>query len=550
MLLRKKIIALYFCLLAGSFIFSAKAQNNMGIIPAPVKAEKLQGTFTITPSTKIVLLSDGLENSADFFNLYLKKYYGFSLTLAKEIPKEPSIILNYEKMENPIQGAYVMQVGAKEINIGGDNAAGVFYAIQSLIQLLPKEKLLSLAIPQCNIEDAPCFAYRGLHLDCSRHFFDVDFIKQYIDLIAMSKMNTFHWHLTDDQGWRIEIKKYPLLTEVGGCRNGTIIGNYPGKGNDGKHYCGYYTQAQVKEIVKYAADRYITVIPEIEMPGHASAAIAAYPFLSCFPDEPTDTTKIPWSGPANKKEVQQTWGVFNDVFNPSDATFTFLENVLDEVMALFPSTYIHIGGDECPKENWKRSAFCQQLIKDKNLENEEGLQSYFIHRIEKYLNSKGRQIIGWDEILEGGLAPNATVMSWRGEAGGIAAAKMKHNVIMTPGEYCYFDHSQSRHDDSITIGGYLPLETVYKYNPVPATLAPGERKYILGAQANVWTEYMAYDSKVEYMLLPRLAALSEVLWSKPERKDWENFQHRLKDAYKRYDLWGLHFNTKGIQKGE
>lgn len=546
----KKIIVLFLFCMMGAGYFTAQAQNNLGIIPAPLKAEKLPGSFVITPATKIVLLSDGLENSAAFLNQYLEKYYGFTLVVVTEGINEPAITLNFDKMEYRLPGAYSMQVNKQGVYVGGDNAAGVFYAVQSLIQLLPVEKTTTLPITYCRIEDGPQFAYRGLHLDCSRHFFDVDFIKQYIDLIAISKMNTFHWHLTDDQGWRIEIKKYPKLTEVGGYRNGTIIGNYPGKGNDGKKYGGYYTQEQIKDIVQYAADRYITVIPEIEMPGHASAAIAAYPFLSCFPEEPTDTTKIPWSGPADKKEVQQTWGVFDDVFKPSDSTFTFLENVLDEVMALFPSTYIHIGGDECPKESWKRSAFCQQLIKEKNLKNEEGLQSYFIHRIEKYLNGKGRQIIGWDEILEGGLAPNATVMSWRGEEGGIAAAKMKHNVIMTPGGYCYFDHTQSKQDDSITIGGYLPVETVYKYNPIPNTLAPDERKYILGAQANMWTEYMAYNTKVEYMLLPRLAALSEVLWSAPEKKDWDNFQHRMKEEYKRYDFWKLHYNTKGIHKGE
>ncbi|MFZ1800965.1 MAG: beta-N-acetylhexosaminidase [Chitinophagaceae bacterium] len=531
--------------------FSVTAQNVLNIIPAPAKAEKIPGEFLINTNTKIILEGSGTENSAAFFNDYLQKYYGFQLSVSKQQTTNKNvIILNFDKIENTIPGAYNMHINNDAVYIGGDNEAGVFYGIQSLIQLLPATKSSSLKIPQCTIIDSPRFAYRGLHLDCSRHFFSVDFVKKYIDFIAMSKMNTFHWHLTDDQGWRIEIKKYPLLTQKGACRNGTIIGNYPGKGNDDKEYCGYYTQEQIKDIVKYAAARYVTIIPEIEMPGHASAAIAAYPQLSCFPDEPTNINKIPWGGKVNGKEVQQTWGVFEDVFCPSDYTFNFLENVLDEVMELFPSAYIHIGGDECPKDSWKRSAFCQNLMKEKGIKNEEGLQSYFIHTIEKYINSKGRQIIGWDEILEGGLAPNATVMSWRGLEGGIAAAKLNHQVIMTPGDFCYFDHAQSKHDDSLTIGGYLPVETVYSYDPLPNKLNADEQKYILGAQANLWTEYIANDAKAEYMLLPRLAALSEVLWSAPVNKNWSNFQTRLQSQYQRYDLWMVHFNTKGIQKGE
>ncbi len=308
-------------------------------------------------------------------------------------------------------------------------------------------------------------------------------------------------------------------------------------------YCGYYTQEQIKDIVKYAADRYITIIPEIEMPGHSSAAIAAYPELSCFPNEPTKVSaQTPWAGTVDGKEVQQTWGVFPDVFCPTDYTFKFIEDVLDEVMQLFPSKYIHIGGDECPKDYWKRSDFCQKLIKEKGLKDEHGLQSYFIQTIEKYLNSKGRQIIGWDEILEGGLAPNATVMSWRGEQGGIDAAKQHHTVIMTPGDYVYFDHAQSKKDDSLTIGGYLPLETVYKYEPVPKQLGAEEAKYVLGAQANVWSEYMANVPKVEYMIFPRLAALSEVLWSPKEKRDWNDFQKRLPAQLKRYELWKVNYS--------
>jgi hexosaminidase len=383
-----------------------------------------------------------------------------------------------------------------------------------------------------------------MHLDVSRHFFSVDLVKKYIDYLAYHKFNTFHWHLTDDQGWRIEIKKYPLLTSVGGYRNGTIIGRYPGKGNDSLYYGGFYTQQQIKEVIKYAADRYITVIPEIEMPGHSSAAIAAYPQLSCFPNESTKIlATTPWAANRNGKQVQQTWGVFEDVYCPSEYTFNFLENVLDEVMQLFPSKYIHIGGDECPKANWKRSEFCQQLIKEKKLKDEHGLQSYFIQRIEKYVNSKGRKIIGWDEILEGGLAPNATVMSWRGEDGGIAAAREKHDVVMTPQAYCYFDHSQTKNEDSVTIGGYLPIEKVYAYDPVPKELSAEQSKYILGAQGNVWTEYIGNKQKLEYMIFPRMSALSEALWSRKEKKEWKDFERRIPALYDRFKMWGANYSN-------
>ncbi|HCT23891.1 MAG TPA: beta-N-acetylhexosaminidase, partial [Chitinophagaceae bacterium] len=480
-----------------------KAQE-VNIIPQPAAMTVGKGSFTITPKTKIVFAGSGLENAADFLNAYLKQFYGFTLQTSTDGKYDHNIVLNYDKMEYPIPGAYNMDVTKKHVIIGGDNATGVFYGVQSLIQLLPVEKTQQLKIKEVSIQDKPRFAYRGLHLDVGRHFFPVAFIKQYIDYIALHKMNTFHWHLTEDQGWRIEIKKYPKLTEVGGFRNGTIIDRYPGKGNDGIRYGGYYTQEEIKEVVAYAAARHITVVPEIELPGHSSAAIAAYPELSCFPNENTKVDpKTSWSGATTGKQVQQAWGVFEDVFCPSEFTFNFLQDVLDEVMALFPSTYIHIGGDECPKEAWKRSAFCQELIREKGLKDEHGLQSYFIQRIEKYLNSKGRQIIGWDEILEGGLAPNATVMSWRGEAGGIEAAKQNHNVIMTPGGWCYFDHSQNKPEDSVTIGGYTPVDKVYSYEPVPKELTGDKAKYVLGAQANVWTEYMKNTDKIEYMIFPR-----------------------------------------------
>ncbi|MEP6682979.1 MAG: beta-N-acetylhexosaminidase [Parafilimonas sp.] len=530
---------------------SCFAQQSLNIIPEPAKVEMKEGNFTITPSTKIIVEASGVNNTVNFLNDYLKKIYGFELKTSKEKSATNVIELNFDRLDNSISGAYQMNIDKDKVYIGGNDEQGVFYGIQTLIQLLPAEKSNSLNVQQRNIIDSPRFAYRGLHLDCGRHFFSVDFIKQYIDFIAMHKMNTFHWHLTEDQGWRIEIKKYPLLTQVGGCRNGTITGHHPGTGNDDKKDCGYYTQEQIKEIVKYAAARYITIIPEIEMPGHASAAIAAYPQLSCFPDSSTKIAKgVTWSGDSTGKQVQQSWGVYPDVFAPTDYTFKFLENVLDEVMQLFPSKYIHIGGDECPKIYWKESAFCQQLIKDSGLKNEEGLQSYFIQKIERYLNSKGHSIIGWDEILEGGVAPNATVMSWRGEKGGIEAAKQHHTVIMTPTTYVYFDYSQTKQQDSLTIGGYLPLETVYKYEPLPADLSADEQKYIIGAQANVWSEYMSNPAKVEYMIFPRVDALSEVLWSPKDARNWDDFKTRLQQQFKRYDFLNVRYCNKGINKGE
>lgn len=530
----------------------AAQSQTLNIIPQPVKVEVKQGSFAINSSTKIITQASGVNNSVNFLNDYLKKFYGFELKTSKEkVASKNVIVLNYARLDNAIAGAYNLDIDNDKVYIEGNDEQGVFYGIQTLIQLLPTEKSNNLTIQQCNIVDSPRFAYRGLHLDCGRHFFSVDFVKQYIDFIAMHKMNTFHWHLTDDQGWRIEIKKYPKLTQVGACRNGTIIGHHPGTGNDNTKYCGYYTQQQIKDVIKYAADRYITIIPEIEMPGHASAAIAAYPQLSCFPNENTPIAKgVTWSGDSTGKQVQESWGVYPDVFCPSDYTFKFLENVLDEVMQLFPSKYIHIGGDECPKDYWKRSEFCQNLIKEKGLKDEHGLQSYFISTIEKYLNSKGRQIIGWDEILEGGVAPNATIMSWRGEAGGIDAAKQHHQVIMTPTTYVYFDYSQTKQEDSLTIGGYLPLETVYKYEPLPSALSSDEQKYIVGAQANLWSEYVANPSKAEYMIFPRMDALSEVLWSQPQNKNWDDFKNRLQQQYKRYDAWKVSYNAKGINKGE
>lgn len=527
------------------FLFSYVHAQDIHIIPEPVTLVAKKGKFNLNSSTQIVLAGGGNEANAAFLNQYLKQVYGFQLPIQKKQGAWKNVVvLNYDKMEgNTDPAAYRMEVDADKVYIGGHGNSGVFYAIQTLIQLLPVEKKSTLEIPAVEVMDYPRFAYRGMHLDVGRHMFPVEFIKKYIDYIALHKMNTFHWHLTEDQGWRIEIKKYPKLTSVGGYRNGTIVGRYPGTHNNGERYGGFYTQQEIKDVVAYAAKRHITVIPEIELPGHSSAAIAAYPELSCFPQEDTKRAKrSPWHGDTTGKHVQQTWGVFEDVFCPTEYTFKFIENVLDEVMALFPSEYIHIGGDECPKESWKRSAFCQQLMKEKGLKDEHELQSYFIQRVEKYINSKGRKIIGWDEILEGGLAPNATVMSWRGEKGGIAAAKENHQVIMTPGGWCYFDHSQKKNEDSVTIGGYTTVQKVYSYEPIPKELEGDQAKWVLGAQGNVWTEYMTNIRKVEYQIFPRMSALSEVLWSPKEKRNLPWFEQRLLQQFKRYDLWGANYS--------
>lgn len=538
-----------FCLLAITigckFSF---AQNKINVVPYPNDVIMGKGYFELSSETNIVY-GTGTEKLVKYFTEQLKNLTGLSLKSQLHNNQHKFYNKNsiqfFLKEDKSFTEGYSLSISKSEIKLYAKESKLLFNGIQTLLQLLPiKKSGKVLAIPQLIINDSARFSYRGMHLDVSRHFFSVSYIKKYLDYLAYYKFNTFHWHLTDDQGWRIEIKKYPLLTKVGGYRNGTIIGRYPGKGNDSIHYGGYYTQEQIKEIVQYAAARYITVIPEIEMPGHASAAIAAYPKLSCFPNEDTqiDSTTA-WAGTTVGKQVQQTWGVFNDVFAPTDFTFNFIENVLDEVMSLFPSTYIHIGGDECPKDNWKRSPFCQQLINANNLKDEHGLQSYFIQRIEKYVNNKGKKIIGWDEILEGGLAPNATVMSWRGTEGGIAAAKQNHHVVMTPGSHCYFDHSQSNNEDSVTIGGFLPLEKVYNYEPVPGILTEDQGKNILGAQGNVWTEYIANEKKLEYMIFPRMAALAEVLWSKIENKNWKDFERRLPAIFETFSNWKVNFSN-------
>jgi len=436
--------------------------------------------------------------------------------------------------------AYTLVIGKKGITISASTPAGAFYARQTLRQMIPAEAITdktvtAVVLPCCTIKDAPHFAYRGAHLDVCRHFFSVDEVKTYLDILALHKINRFHFHLTEDQGWRIEIKAYPQLTQVGAYRDGTMVGkNW--NSDDGIRYGGFYTQEEVKDIVKYAADRFITVIPEIEIPGHALAALASIPELGCRGDH---------------YEVSKTWGVFPEVFCPGkEETFKFWETVLTEVMELFPSKYIHIGGDECPKDEWKKCPLCQKRIKEEGLKNEAELQSYVTRRVERFLNDHGRQIIGWDEILEGGVTPTATIMSWRGTDGGIAAAQAGNKVIMTPNTYCYLDYYQSRdkQNEPLAIGGYLPVEQCYSFDPYNG-LTKDQQPYIIGVQGNLWTEYIATFDHVEYMLLPRLSALAEVAWTY-SGKDYDDFLRRLGHLRTYFDAYGWNYGKHVFKAAE
>lgn len=430
--------------------------------------------------------------------------------------------------------AYRLSVTSAGVEVQAKTGEGAFYALQTLLQLMPAniygdgQTKVELSIPRCKIEDQPRFSYRGLMLDVGRHMFTVDEIKKFLDLMAMYKLNRFHWHLTEDQGWRIEIKKYPLLTKISSVRKESMLGHYDDLKYDGKPYGGFYTQDQIKEVVAYASSKYITVIPEIEMPGHSQAVLAAYPQFGANPD------KI--------YQVQTRWGVSENVLFPREETFTFLEDVLTEVMALFPGQYIHIGGDECPKTQWKESRFCQDLIKQLGLKDEHELQSYFIRRIDKFITSKGKKLLGWDEILEGGLSPNATVMSWRGVSGGIEAAKQQHDVVMSPNGDFYFDYYQDDpKKEPIAIGGYLTLEKCYSFNPNFSELSEKEAKHIIGLQANLWTEYVNNFPYAEYMTFPRALALSEVAWSVKTEKNYPEFKKRVKAHLPALDLLKVNY---------
>ena len=531
---------LFLLAVAVSLHTFAQDERYMGIIPAPVSAKKAKGDFKITPET-IILTDAPDERGVKFFADYMRKSgYAYMVTDVHNIGKSPSafknsILLTTNFKDESKPDGYDLAVNEDHVTVSG-KGAGLFYGVQSLIQLMEGQKPGYANVACGSIKDYPRFPYRGMHLDVSRHFFDTAFIKKYLDVMAAYKMNYFHWHLTDDQGWRIEIKKYPKLTSEGSKRAQTVVGKPSSTPADdmydGTPYGGYYTQDEVKAIIKYAQDRYINIIPEIEMPGHSLAAITAYPEMSC--------------DPSKGYKVMETWGVSNDVLCPNETTFTMLQDILGEIIDLFPCKYIHIGGDECPKDAWKKSSFCQQLIRDQRLRDEDELQSFFINRIEKFLNSRNRVIIGWDEILQGGVAPNATIMSWRGEAGGVAAAQLNHDVIMTPGNKgMYFDHAQSKSgQEPLSIGGYAPLWQVYGYDPVPAELSADQKKHVIGVQANLWTEYIPTAAKAEYMLLPRMLALSEIAWSPTANKDYYNFsESRLPHRLQKLDAAGYTYRV-------
>lgn len=506
--------------------------GSLDIVPQPKIVSPKKGDFKFNLKTKITADSEVGRKTAAMLNDLLMKNYGFKLQYTDKPPEQNLIVLISKGYPINImpREAYSISISPKGILIYGSEA-GQFYALQTLMQILPVAFKGTATLPAVDISDEPRFAYRGMHLDVSRHFFSASFVKKYIDLMAQYKLNQFHWHLTDDQGWRIEIKKYPKLTQIGSTRPESVVGrNLQPYVGDGVPVSGFYTQEEIKDVVAYAKARHINVIPEIELPGHSSAALTAYPELGCKPAD-------------YKYKVQTTWGIFKEVYCPQEATFKFLEDVLSETIALFPdSPYIHIGGDEVLKDFWKDSELVQELKQKENLKDEHEVQSYFVRRMEKFINSKGKKIVGWDEILEGGVAPNATIMSWRGEKGGVEAARAKHDVIMTPNTYLYFDYGQGDPAyEPLNIGSFIPLEKVYSYDPQPAELSADEKKYILGAQANIWTEYLPTPESVEYMAFPRMLALAEVNWSPAEKKNYADFTNRMRKQYQLLDKQNVNY---------
>lgn len=515
------------------------AQANYEVIPMPqsITLSNSDNQFVLHSGTLISYTSgnEDMARNAQFLQTYLADQLGYTLRIEPGIASE-GIVLKLN--EGQASEGYTITVDADRVLVEATSPAGIFYGIQTIRKAVPVEMGAVVGFPAGVITDAPRFAYRGAHLDVCRHFFSVDSVKTYIDMLVLHNMNKFHWHLTEDQGWRMEIKQFPKLTEIGSVRNGTMI-RKDWNSNDSIQYGGFYTQEECREIVKYAADRYITVIPEIDMPGHMVAAVTAYPELGCT------------GGPY---EVRTIWGVSEELLCAgNEKVYDFVDKVLDEVMDVFPSKDIHIGGDECPKTEWEKCPKCQSKIKalglkkDDRFTAEQKLQAYFTKHVDEYLTKHGRNAIGWDEILEGGVSENATVMSWRGESGGIEAARLKHRVIMTPNTYCYFDYYQSKDCDNepFAIGGFLPIKHVYDYEPLPANLTPEEQSYIWGVQCNVWTEYIPTFSHVQYMMLPRGAALSEVQWSLPEAKDYEKFKNeRLPRLIKIYELYGYNYSRR------
>jgi hexosaminidase len=519
-------VALLVCLAPALPAQDSELAARYAIVPRPVLLEPRPGAFTLSAATTLV--ATGADSVlAHQFARTIAPATGFALPVRTAAAGGSRIVLARDpSLDSLGPEGYVLTVSPTEVRIRAAGEAGLFYATQSLRQLLPAAVYRSATqrdvrweIPAVHVEDRPRFAWRGAHLDVARHFMPVDFVKRWIDLLAMHKLNRFHWHLTDDQGWRLEIAQYPRLTEVGGCRARTLLGAFTTEERtrryDDARHCGHYTQDDVREVVQYAAERHVMVVPEIEMPGHAQAAIAAYPALGVYPDSAIRPMEV--------------WGVSEFILNVEESTIRFMQDVLTEVLALFPGPFVHVGGDEAAKVQWKASPRVQARMRELGVADEHALQSWFIRRMDAFLTERGRRLVGWDEILEGGLAPNATVMSWRGTAGGIAAAREGHDVVMAPTSHTYLDYYQSRDRDREprAFGGFLPLDTVYAYEPVPAELTPEQARRVLGAQGQHWSEYMLTPRHVEYMAFPRLSALAEVVWTPAPRKDFADFRQRL-----------------------
>ena len=515
---------------------SADQQNKdpfPGLVPAPADIEYLDSETKILGDIAIDYNADDtkLENIIGLAQSELKDI-GYNTGLSESSEPRTIISVSVDESISNTAESYDLDIIPDGITLSGSDHAGVFYGLQTLIQILETAKTENLStLTSVSIKDSPRFKWRGMMLDVARHMFPADFVKRYIDIIAEHKMNVFHWHLTEDQGWRMPIEKYPKLEKISAWRKETLIGHYTDKPRrfDGKRYGGFYTKEEILDVIDYASKRSVTIVPEIEMPGHATAALSAYPELSCT------------GGP---HEVETLWGIHKEVYCAgNEETFVFLENILREVSDIFPGPYIHIGGDECPKTRWKKCKKCQKRIADEGLKDEHELQSYFIKRIEKVLEKFDKKLIGWDEILEGGLAPNAIVHSWRGMDGGIEAANAGHGVVMSPTTYAYFDYYQSddKENEPLAIGGNLPLDKVYEFEPVPDKIDSDKRHLILGGQGNLWTEYVSTGEKAEYMILPRMCALAEVVWSPRKKRDYADFVNRLGDHLKRLDRKKLNY---------
>lgn len=531
------------CILFSTCFYACSEKRTLNsdyeIIPKPLDVNcKGDASFLLKDGVAVIYPENNrkMQDNAEFLVDYVERQTGVKLTSHAGMPVDGAICLTLDLSDDNAE-AYKLIVNDKRVCISGASEAGVFYGIQTLRKSLPVAQDINVNLSAVEIYDKPRFAYRGAMLDVARHFYTVDEVKTFIDMLALHNINRFHWHLTDDQGWRIEIKKYPKLMSVASERKETVVGRWYSGIYDGKPYGGYYTQDELRDVIDYAAKRHITIIPEVDLPGHMQAALTAYPELGCT------------GGPY---EVRTIWGVSQDVLCVgNDFTLQFVKDVLSEVADIFPSEYIHIGGDECPKVRWEKCPKCQERIKSLGLKSdtkhtkEQRLQSYMIQEAAKYLKEKGKRIIGWTEILEGGLVPDATLMSWIGESGGIEAAHQHHDVIMTPNTYLYFDYYQSKkvEDEPLAIGGYLPIDRTYNYEPMPKELTPEEQQYIKGVQANLWTEYIPVFSQVQYMVLPRLGAAAEVQWSDPTKKNYKDFLRRVPHLIAVYDCYGWNYAT-------